>query len=326
MQDWTGVPVGRMVKNEIEAVLKLAETLNQRVIGQRHALEMIASRIQTSRAKLDNPNKPIGVFMLCGPSGVGKTETALTLAEALYGGEQNVITINMSEFQEAHTVSTLKGSPPGYVGYGEGGVLTEAVRRRPYSVVLLDEVEKAHPDVHEIFFQVFDKGWMEDGEGRRIDFKNTIILLTSNVGTDLIMNMCKDPELMPEPEGIAKGLREPLLKVFPAALLGRLVVIPVLPARRRDARQSIVRLQLGRIAKRVAEHHKIPFTYDDAAVSLIVSRCTEIESGGRMIDAILTNTVLPAISREFLTRTMAGSELNGVCLAVAGGDFEYQFS
>ena len=325
VQDWTGVPVGRMVKNEIEAVLRLAETLNQRVIGQRHALELIASRIQTSRAKLDNPNKPIGVFMLCGPSGVGKTETALTLAEALYGGEQNVITINMSEFQEAHTVSTLKGSPPGYVGYGEGGVLTEAVRRRPYSVVLLDEVEKAHPDVHEIFFQVFDKGWMEDGEGRRIDFKNTIILLTSNVGTDLIMNMCKDPELMPEPEGIAKGLREPLLKVFPAALLGRLVVIPYYPLRD-EMLKSIVRLQLGRIARRVAEHHKIPFTYDDAAVSLIVSRCTEIESGGRMIDAILTNTVLPAISREFLTRTMAGLELNGVCLAVAGGDFEYQFS
>jgi type VI secretion system protein VasG len=231
----------------------------------------------------------------------------------------------MSEFQEAHTVSTLKGSPPGYVGYGEGGVLTEAVRRRPYSVVLLDEVEKAHPDVHEIFFQVFDKGWMEDGEGRRIDFKNTIILLTSNVGTDLIMNMCKDPELMPEPEGIAKGLREPLLKVFPAALLGRLVVIPYYPLRD-EMLKAIVRLQLGRIARRVAEHHKIPFTYDDAAVSLIVSRCTEIESGGRMIDAILTNTVLPAISREFLTRTMAGSELNGVCLAVADGDFEYQFS
>ena len=313
-----------MVKNEIETVLKLAETLNQRVIGQRHALEMIARRIQTSRAKLDNPNKPIGVFMLCGPSGVGKTETALTLAEALYGGEQNVITINMSEFQEAHTVSTLKGSPPGYVGYGEGGVLTEAVRRRPYSVVLLDEVEKAHSDVHELFFQVFDKGWMEDGEGRHIDFKNTIILLTSNVGTDLIMSMCKDPELMPEPEGIAKALREPLLKKFPAALLGRLVVIPYYPLSD-EMLANIVRLQLGRIAKRVAEHHKIPFTYDDDAVKLIVSRCTEVESGGRMIDAILTNTVLPAISREFLTRTMAGAALNGVRLAVADGDFAYQF-
>ncbi len=324
VQDWTGVPVGRMVKNEIEAVLNLAGTLSERVIGQRHALEMIARRIQTSRAKLDNPNKPIGVFLLCGPSGVGKTETALTLAEALYGGEQNVITINMSEFQEAHTVSTLKGSPPGYVGYGEGGVLTEAVRRRPYSVVLLDEVEKAHPDVHELFFQVFDKGWMEDGEGRYIDFKNTIILLTSNVGTDLIVNMCKDPDLMPEPEGIAKGLRDPLLKVFPAALLGRLAVIPYYPLS--DAiLASIVRLQLGRVARRVLEHHDIPFTYDDEAVTLIVSRCTELESGGRMIDAILMNTVLPTISREFLVRTMSGASLNGVRLAVEGGDFSYQY-
>jgi type VI secretion system protein VasG len=210
------------------------------------------------------------------------------------------------------------------VGYGEGGILTEAVRRKPYSVVLLDEVEKAHPDVHELFFQVFDKGWMEDGEGRYIDFKNTIILLTSNVGTDLIVNLCKDPELMPEPEGIAKALREPLLKVFPAALLGRLVVIPYYPLS--DAMLSaIVRLQLGRIARRVTDHHKIPFTYDTAAVDLIVSRCTELESGGRMIDAILTNTVLPAISREFLVRTMSGSALNGVRLAVAGGDFDYQF-
>jgi type VI secretion system protein VasG len=324
VQDWTGVPVGRMVKNEIEAVLNLADIMDRRVIGQRHALEMIARRIQTSRARLDNPSKPIGVFMLCGPSGVGKTETALTLAEALYGGEQNVITINMSEFQEAHTVSTLKGSPPGYVGYGEGGILTEAVRRRPYSVVLLDEVEKAHSDVHEIFFQVFDKGWMEDGEGRRIDFKNTIILLTSNVGTDLIMNMCKDPELMPEAEGIAKALREPLLKQFPAALLGRLVVIPYYPLTD-DRLANIARLQLDRIRRRIAEHHEIPFSYDDEAVKLIVSRCVEVESGGRMIDAILTNTVLPDISREFLSRAVAGQELNQVRLGVAGGDFTYSF-
>src|SRR4029077_17680660 len=210
VQDWTGVPVGRMVKNEIGTLLNLADTLNQRVIGQRHALDMIARRIHTSRAKLDNPNKPIGVFMLCGPSGIGKTETALTLAEALYGGEQNVITINMSEFQEKHTVSTLKGSPPAYVGYCVGGILTEAVRRRPYSVVLLDEIEKAHPDVHELFFQVFDKGWMEDAEGQYIDFKDTILLLTLNVGTDLIVSRCRDPELMPQPDGVAKALREPL--------------------------------------------------------------------------------------------------------------------
>jgi type VI secretion system protein VasG len=324
VQDWTGVPVGRMVKNEVESLLNLADTLNQRVIGQRHALDMIARRIHTSRAKLDNPSKPIGVFMLCGPSGVGKTETALTLAEALYGGEQNVITINMSEFQEKHTVSTLKGSPPGYVGYGEGGILTEAVRRRPYSVVLLDEIEKAHSDVHELFFQVFDKGWMEDAEGRYIDFKNTIILLTSNVGTELIVSMCKDPELMPDAEGIAKALREPLLKKFPAALLGRLVVIPYYPLSD-TVLSSIVRLQLGRIKQRVEEHHKIPFTYDEDAVKLIVSRCTEVESGGRMIDAILTNTVLPEISHEFLRRTMEGLTLKSVRLNASSGNFVYQF-
>lgn len=322
--DWTGIPVGRMVKNEVEAVLRLAETLNARVVGQRHGLEMIARRIQTSRAKLDNPNKPIGVFMLVGPSGVGKTETALALAEALYGGEQNVITINMSEFQEAHTVSTLKGAPPGYVGYGEGGVLTEAVRRRPYSVVLLDEVEKAHPDVHEIFFQVFDKGWMEDGEGRYIDFKNTIILLTSNVGSDLITTLCKDPDLMPEPEAIAKSLREPLLKVFPAALLGRIVTIPYYPLSD-EVLASIVRLQLDRIVRRVWENHKIPMTYGDDVVKLIVSRCTEVESGGRMVDAILTNTVLPTLSREYLNRVMDVRPLTAIELRVEGGEFAYGF-
>lgn len=324
VQDWTGIPVGRMVKNEIETVLKLADNLEQRIIGQRHALEMIAKRIQTSRAGLDNPNKPIGVFMLAGTSGVGKTETALALAETLYGGEQNVITINMSEYQEAHTVSTLKGAPPGYVGYGEGGVLTEAVRRRPYSVVLLDEVEKAHPDVHEIFFQVFDKGWMEDGEGRVIDFKNTLILLTTNVGTEMINNLCKDPDLMPDPEAIAKSLREPLLKVFPPALLGRLVVIPYYPLND-EMIGLIARLQLGRIKKRIAESHKVPFTYDDDVVKLIASRCTELESGGRMIDAILTNTVLPKISEEFLIRMMEGKPIERVHVNVTDGDFGYGF-
>lgn len=324
VQDWTGIPVGRMVKNEIETVLKLPDLLEQRIIGQRHALEMIAKRIQTSRAGLDNPNKPIGVFMLAGTSGVGKTETALALAETLYGGEQNVITINMSEYQEAHTVSTLKGAPPGYVGYGEGGVLTEAVRRRPYSVVLLDEVEKAHPDVHEIFFQVFDKGWMEDGEGRVIDFKNTLILLTTNAGTDLIAGLCADPELMPEPEGISKALREPLLKVFPPALLGRLVVIPYYPLTD-EMIGAIARLQLGRIKKRIAESHKVPFSYDDEVIKLIASRCTELESGGRMIDAILTNTVLPRISEEFLIRMMEGKPIERVHVSVQDGDFGYGF-
>ena len=322
--DWTGIPVGRMVKNEIEPVLHLADIISRRIIGQRHALDMIASRVQTSRARLDNPGKPIGVFLLAGPSGVGKTETALALAEALYGGEQNIITINMSEFQEAHTVSTLKGAPPGYVGYGEGGVLTEAVRRRPYSVVLLDEVEKAHPDVHEIFFQVFDKGWMEDGEGRFIDFKNTLILLTTNVGTDLIMSMCKDPELMPGPEGLAKALRKPLLTTFPPALLGRLVTIPYYPLS--DAMLAdIVRLQLRRIEKRIRENHRIAFIYDDDVVQHIVSRCTEFESGGRMIDSILTNTVLPMVSRELLTRMMEGRPVASVRLSQTDGEFGYQF-
>ncbi len=324
VEAWTGIPVGRMVKNEVESILKLADTLEKRIIGQRHALDMIARRIQTSRAKLDNPNKPIGVFMLAGTSGVGKTETALALAEVLYGGEQNVITINMSEYQEAHTVSTLKGAPPGYVGYGEGGVLTEAVRRRPYSVVLLDEVEKAHPDVHEIFFQVFDKGWMEDGEGRIIDFKNTLILLTTNAGTDLITNLCKDPELMPDAESIAKALREPLLKVFPPALLGRLVVIPYYPLND-EMIGAIVRLQLGRIEKRIRENHKVPFTYDEEVIKLISSRCTELASGGRMIDAILTNTMLPRISQEFLQRMMEGQPIERVHVRVENGDFGYGF-
>jgi type VI secretion system protein VasG len=322
--DWTGIPVGRMVKNEIQAVLKLADTLEGRVIGQRHGLEAIARRIQTSRAGLDNPSKPIGVFMLAGPSGVGKTETALTLAEALYGGESNVITINMSEFQEAHTVSTLKGSPPGYVGYGEGGVLTEAVRRRPYSVVLLDEVEKAHPDVHEIFFQVFDKGVMEDGEGREIDFKNTIILLTTNVGSELIMNLCKDPDLKPDPEGISKAIRGPLLKTFPAALLGRMVVIPYYPLSD-EMLKSIIRLQLSRVQKRVLANRGVPLTYGDDVVNLIASRCTELESGGRMVDAILTQTLLPEISKEFLNRMLDGAPAVGVKIGVKDAEFTYTF-
>jgi len=273
---------------------------------------------------LDNPSKPIGVFLLAGTSGVGKTETALALAEVMYGGEQNVITINMSEYQEAHTVSSLKGAPPGYVGYGEGGVLTEAVRRKPYSVVLLDEVEKAHPDVHEIFFQVFDKGVMEDGEGRVIDFKNTLILLTSNAGSDLIMDLCSDPDLMPEPEGIAKALRDPLLNIFPAALLGRLVTIPYYPLSP-DMIAEITKLQLGRIQKRVQEAHGVPFSYSDAVVDKIVDRCQELESGGRMIDAIVTNTMLPDISAEFLRRLMEGQEITKVAIDITDGEFSYGF-
>lgn len=322
--DWTGIPVGRMVKDQASSILQLADTLEQRVIGQSHALDAIAERIQTSRAKLTDPNKPVAVFMLCGPSGVGKTETALALAESLYGGEQNLITINMSEFQEAHTVSTLKGAPPGYVGYGEGGVLTEAVRRRPYSVVLLDEVEKAHPDVHEIFFQVFDKGWMEDGEGRYIDFKNTVIILTSNVGTDRVMDVCKDPELMPDAEGLATVLREPLLQVFPAALLGRLAVVPYFPLSD-DMLAKIVALQLKRIEQRLAEHHAIELTTAAEAVQLIVDRCTEVESGGRMVDAILNSSVLPKVSCRLLEAAMHGEEIKRLHLSVENSEFVFNY-
>ncbi|WP_028352753.1 type VI secretion system ATPase TssH [Bordetella petrii] len=322
--DWTGIPVGRMVRDEAQSVLRLADTLEQRVIGQRHGLEAIARRIQTSRARLTDPNKPVGVFLLCGPSGVGKTETALALAEALYGGEQNLISINMSEFQESHTVSTLKGAPPGYVGYGEGGVLTEAVRRRPYSVVLLDEVEKAHADVHEIFFQVFDKGWMEDGEGRYIDFRNTVIILTSNVGTDLIASLCRDPQLMPDADGLAAALREPLLKAFPAALLGRLVAVPYLPLSD-EMLARIVDLQFDRVRRRLLDNHGIVLTVSPAATALVVARCTEVESGGRMVDAILTNTVLPQISRELLTASMEGRAVAAVTLSADGGEFQYRY-
>ena len=324
VSDWTGIPLGRMVKNEIDAVLRLADTLNERVIGQRHGLDLIAKRVRTSRARLDDPNKPVGVFMLCGPSGVGKTETALALAETLYGGEQNIITINMSEFQEAHTVSTLKGAPPGYVGYGEGGVLTEAVRRRPYSVVLLDEIEKAHPDVHEIFFQVFDKGWMEDGEGRHIDFRNTIIILTSNVGTQLISAMCADPDLMPDPDALAGALRPPLLEVFPPALLGRLLVVPYYPLSD-EMLASIVRLQLKRIQRRLEQNHGIVSEVDDSVIARIVQRCTEVESGGRMVDAILTNTLLPQMSQMLLTASAQDQQYRRLRVTLQQGEFQCQF-
>jgi type VI secretion system protein VasG len=325
VSDWTGIPVGRMVKDEVETILSLADILNRRVLGQSHGLQMIAKRIETNRAKLDNPNKPIGVFMLAGPSGVGKTETALALAEALYGGEQNMIAINMSEFQEAHTVSTLKGAPPGYVGYGEGGRLTEAVRRRPYSVILLDEVEKAHPDVHEIFFQVFDKGVMEDGTGRRIDFRNTLIILTTNVGTDVIMGLARDPHYRGNPQALAEQLRPELLKVFPAALLGRIVSIPYFPLSE-DMLAGIVRLQLGRIARRIEENHDAKLVYGDDVVSYIVSMCNDPDSGGRMIDNIITNTMLPALSREFLRRSLAKEEPKEAQVKIENGDFAYAWS
>ena len=322
VSDWTGIPVGKMVADEVETVLNLAGILNKRIVGQSHGLQMIAKRIETNRARLDNPMKPIGVFMLCGPSGVGKTETALALAETLYGGEQNIITINMSEFQEAHTVSTLKGAPPGYVGYGEGGRLTEAVRRRPYSVVLLDEIEKAHPDVHEVFFQVFDKGVMEDGMGRRIDFKNTLILLTTNVGTEVIMRAAGS-DARPDSEALAAELRPALLEVFPPALLGRIVTIPYYPLSG-EMLAGIVRLQLDRIGKRIEENHRAKFVADPSAIDHIVSLCHDPDSGGRVIDNIITNTILPALSREILKRSLAREEIRQAKVSSADGAFVYE--
>ena len=322
---WTGIPLGKMVKDEIASVLELDSHLRKRVIGQDHALSAIAQRIITSRARLDDPGKPVGVFMLVGPSGVGKTETALALSDLLYGGERNMITINMSEFQEAHTVSTLKGSPPGYVGYGEGGVLTEAVRRRPYSVVLLDEVEKAHPDVLELFYQVFDKGNLEDGEGRSIDFKNTIIILTSNAGTDTLMKLTADKETMPDSDGLALAIKPELNKIFKPAFLGRMIIVPYFPVRD-EALKHIIRLKIGKIQRRLHETHKIALTYDDSVLEEVAKRCTEVESGARNVDNILSNTMLPEISRQVLARMAEETPSDQVRIGVSSeGRFTYDW-
>lgn len=322
---WTGIPLGKMVKDEIAAVLELDGHLRKRVIGQDHALAAIAQRIITSRARLDDPGKPVGVFMLVGPSGVGKTETALALSDLLYGGERNLITINMSEFQEAHTVSTLKGSPPGYVGYGEGGVLTEAVRRRPYSVVLLDEVEKAHPDVLELFYQVFDKGNLEDGEGRSIDFKNTIIILTSNAGTDTLMKLTADKETMPDSDGLALAIKPELNKIFKPAFLGRMIIVPYFPVRD-EALKQIIRLKIAKIQRRLHETHKIALTYDDSVLDEVAKRCTEVESGARNVDNILSNTMLPEISRQVLARMAEETPTERVRIGVSSeGRFTYDW-
>jgi type VI secretion system protein VasG len=320
---WTGIPVGKMLKDEIATVLDLERHLGKRVVGQPQALEAISQRIRTARAGLDDPVKPVGVFLLIGPSGVGKTETALALSDLLYGGERNLIAINMSEFQEAHTVSTLKGSPPGYVGYGEGGVLTEAVRRRPYSVVLLDEVEKAHPDVLELFYQVFDKGMMEDGEGREIDFKNNIIILTTNACTDALMKLCADPETMPSPSGLVKALKPELNKIFKPAFLGRLIAVPYFPILDEALKQIIV-LKLGKVKRRLYENHRIEMTYEDAVVDEVAHRCTEVESGARNVDNILTNTMLPDISRQLLARMAEGEKVQSIRVGIGdGGSFVY---
>jgi type VI secretion system protein VasG len=324
ISNWTGIPLGKMMKDEISTVLTLDDHLKKRVIGQDHALSAIAQRIVTSRANMDDPVKPVGVFLLVGPSGVGKTETAIALSELLYGGERNMITINMSEFQEAHTVSTLKGSPPGYVGYGEGGVLTEAVRRRPYSVVLLDEVEKAHPDVLELFFQVFDKGRMEDGEGREINFRNTIIILTSNAATDTLAKLCADPETMPDATGLLNAIKPELNKIFKPAFLGRLMIVPFFPVRD-EALKQIIRLKLGKIQKRLAETHKVTLNYDDLLLNEVASRCTEVESGARNVDNILSNTMLPEMSRQILSRMAEGVTTDRVDISVKDGSMTYNW-
>ncbi len=325
ISDWTGIPAGRMMQDELQSILSLADHLKERVVGQDHGLTAIAKRIQTARAGLGNPEKPIGVFMLCGPSGVGKTETALALAETLYGGEQNVIPINMSEFQEAHSVSLLKGAPPGYVGYGEGGRLTEAVRRKPYSVVLLDEIEKAHPDVHELFFQVFDKGVMEDGNGRRINFRNTLILLTSNVGTDVIMEMAEGGKTIPDLDEVDAALKPFLLDVFPPALLGRLVVIPYFPLGP-EVLRNITRLKLGSVGRRMKDAHGAAFAYSDAVLDHIVEQCRDPDSGGRMIDNIITNSLLPDLSRQVLGRMVSGEDITRVQVELSEGVFRYDFA
>ncbi|HTK00298.1 MAG TPA: type VI secretion system ATPase TssH [Bordetella sp.] len=323
VQDWTGIPVGRMLNDEIDSLLELDATLDARIIGQAQATACIASRIQTARAGLDRPGRPVGVFLLAGPSGVGKTETALALADVLYGGEHNVITLNMSEFQETHTVSTLKGAPPGYVGYGEGGVLTEAVRRRPYSVVLLDEVEKAHPDVHEVFYQVFDKGWMEDGEGRVIDFRNCLILLTTNAGADVIEHLCADDAHRPPPEEIGAALRPPLSKVFPPALLGRMTTIPYYPLAL-DSIKKIVRLQLDRLAGRLRADEGLEFEYADSVPDEIAGRCGERQSGARLVDSVLMQSVLPCIGKAMLAWRRLGRTVRSIRVDAEDGAFRFE--
>lgn len=332
---WTGIPLGKMVKDEIKTVLNLQATLQARVIGQDHALAAIAQRVRTARAGLEDPSKPKGVFLFVGPSGVGKTETALALADILYGGERNLITLNMSEYQEAHSVSGLKGSPPGYVGYGEGGVLTEAVRRKPYSVVLLDEVEKAHPDVLEMFFQVFDKGQMDDAEGREIDFRNTVIILTSNTGSQGIMQACfkhdealggavmKSADELPEVDELVDVLRQTLYKTFKPAFIGRTKVVPYYPLSD-DVLASVIKLKLDRIAARVKAHHQLTLAYDGALVDTVLGRCTEVDTGARAVDHILNGSLLPEVADCVLGRMAEAQPLNRIQVST-GKDGRFKF-
>ncbi len=328
---WTGIPLGRMVSNELAQVQQLARLLGERVIGQDHALRQIAERVQIAKAGLEDPGKPKGVFLLVGPSGVGKTETALALAEALYGGERNLVTINMSEYQEAHSVSGLKGSPPGYVGYGEGGVLTEAVRRKPYSVVLLDEVEKAHPDVLELFFQVFDKGVLEDSEGREVDFKNTIILLTSNAGTELVMRACEHGVTVegetraPGADDLVEVLRPTLQQVFKPAFLGRLDIVPYFPISD-EVLHAIVQLKLERIRQRIASNHGAQVEFPDELAAAMAARCLDVDSGARNADAILTRTLLAQISSDLLARMASGKPVKKISVALKGDALKVRVS
>lgn len=325
---WTGIPLGRMVNDEIRTVLELQPLLAERVIGQDHALHAIAQRVRTARAGLEDPNKPKGVFLFVGPSGVGKTETALAVADILYGGERKLVTINMSEYQEAHSVSGLKGSPPGYVGYGEGGVLTEAVRRQPYSVVLLDEIEKAHPDVLELFFQVFDKGVMDDAEGREIDFRNTLIILTSNVGSSAIMQAClnKSADERPDPDAMQELLAPQLYKAFKPAFLGRMKTIAYYPVDD-DALARIIGLKLARIAERVQANHRALFDWDEALVEAVLARCTEVDTGARNVDHILNGTLLPQIAEQVLGRMAQGEAIARIRVTAGkNGDFRYRLT
>jgi type VI secretion system protein VasG len=321
--NWTGIPVGRMLANEVRTILTLEQRMGERIVGQPQALKAIAEAMRTSRAHLTDPRKPIGVFLMVGTSGVGKTETALTLAELLYGGEQQLTTINMSEFKEEHKVSMLVGSPPGYVGYGEGGVLTEAVRRRPYSVVLLDEMEKAHPGVQDVFYQVFDKGQLRDGEGREIDFRNTVIIMTSNAASDTVMKLCADPDTLPDAVGLAEALRPDLLKIFKPAFLGRVTVVPYFPLTD-EVLRLIVKLQLDRICRRLNEHYKAPCTYDTAVIDKIAARCREVESGARNVESILARGLLPELSSRILARMADNGPIAAVHIGVGeGGELTY---
>lgn len=321
---WTGIPVGRMVSNQIQNVLHLNDVLEKRVIGQSHALNSVAEVIKTSHAKLTDPRKPIGVFLFVGTSGVGKTETALALAETLYGGEQNITVLNMSEFREEHKISTLVGAPPGYVGYGQGGILTEAVRRKPYSLILLDEIEKAHPNIQDFFYQVFDKGVLRDSEGRDVNFKNTVIIMTSNACTNLITQLCLDQQKSPDINTLKEAIMSELLKIFKPAFLGRVQVIPFYPLDDKSM-ISIIELQLARLAKRIEANHKITFSYDNEVVDFIADQCAQLETGARTIENLLSSSLLPDLSTRLLVNLAEEKVAKKIHVGLKDNVFNYNF-